>query len=105
MHNSYPKIWMLLHKKCSSTIQSFILFTKLTTHTLIALKPYYEDYALEITTFYNDMILSILNISSHDFALGMPTILSSNKVYHRASLEVYVALEQPPLNRGLTPFS
>ena len=30
------------------------------------------------------------------------TILPSNKVYYRASLEAYGALEQPPLNRDLT---
>ena len=33
------------------------------------------------------------------------TILSSNKVHHRASPEAYVALEQPSLNRDLTHFS
>ena len=58
---------------------------------------------LEITTFYNDMILSTLSISSRGFALGLPTIIFLNKVYHRASLEVYVAPEQPPLNQGSTP--
>ena len=32
------------------------------------------------------------------------TILPSNKVHYRVSPEAYGALEQPPLNRGSTPF-
>ena len=36
---------------------------------------------------------------------SLPTILPSNKVQYRVSSEAYVALEHPPLNRGLTPSS
>ena len=39
---------------------------------------------------------------------SLPTILNNsppNKVHYRASPEAYGALEQPPLNRGSTPFS
>ena len=32
------------------------------------------------------------------------TIIPSNKVHHKASPEAYVALKQPPLNRGSTSF-
>ena len=34
----------------------------------------------------------------------LPTILLSNKVHHRTSLDAYRALEQPPLNRGSTSY-
>jgi len=33
---------------------------------------------------------------------SFPTILPSNKIYHRASLETYVAFKQPLLNRDST---